>query len=51
MLLVGDTVELYVDDELVFNGGLDNTGNYLPGLFANNGSIEIDNLKVYGLWQ
>jgi len=49
MLLVGNTIELYINDELVFNSGLNNAGNYMPGLFANNGQIEVGNLKIYQL--
>ena len=49
MLLVGNTIELYINDELVFNSGLNNAGNYMTGLFANNGQIEVSNLKIYQL--
>lgn len=49
MLLVGNTIELYIDNEMVFNSGITNNGMNRTGLFANDGSIRVDNVKLYGL--
>lgn len=49
MLLIGNTIELYINDEMVFNSGIDNTGAYRAGLFVNDGKILVRNLALYGL--
>lgn len=49
MLLVGNTIELYINDELVFNSGIDNQGANRAGLFVNDGSIRVTELMLYGL--
>ncbi len=48
-ILMGNTLELYVNDELVFNTGLCNSGSYLPGIFANDGAMDVLNLKIFSL--
>jgi len=48
-ILMGNTIELYINDEFVFNSGLYNAGNYLSGIFANNGNIEICDLVLFKL--
>lgn len=49
VILIGNTIELYVNNELVFNSGLYNQGNYLPGIFANNGELEVQDLELFKL--
>lgn len=49
MLLMGNTIELYINDELVFNSSLHSSGNYLPGVFANDGTLDVLNLKLFRL--
>lgn len=49
VLLMGHTIELYINNELVFNSGLNNGGNYLPGIFANDGRLDVQNLRIYKL--
>jgi beta-fructofuranosidase len=49
MLLAGNTVELYINDEMVFNSGILNGGTNRAGLFVNDGSIWAENLELYGL--
>ncbi|MBL1411466.1 glycoside hydrolase family protein [Sphingobacterium faecale] len=50
MVLMGDTFELYINDELAFNSGLSNGKNYLAGLFANSGEITVRDIETYELW-
>ena len=49
MLLIGNTIELYINDEMVFNSGIANTGAYRAGLFVNDGTITIRNLALYSV--
>lgn len=49
MLLIGKTIELYINDELVFNSGIHNAGANRAGLFVNDGSIWIRELEFYSL--
>ncbi|MBQ8814252.1 MAG: hypothetical protein IJZ85_07150 [Lachnospiraceae bacterium] len=49
MLLLGNTIELYINDEFVFNSGIDNAGANRAGLFVNDGTIQINDLALYGL--
>ncbi|MDR2806429.1 MAG: hypothetical protein LBB85_12515 [Dysgonamonadaceae bacterium] len=37
------------NDEFVFNNGLNNPGSFRPGLFVNNGNIEMQNVEIYQL--
>lgn len=48
-ILMENVLELYINDELVFNSGLYNSGNYLPGLFANNGNLSVYDLDIFAL--
>ncbi len=45
VLLIGNTLEIYVNDEFVFNSGIKNTGGNHAGIFANNGTFEAVGLK------
>lgn len=47
VLLVGNTIEVYINNEIVFNSGINNAKNYYPGLFANNGTLSISSVKYY----
>ena len=49
LLLMGNTIEFYINDELVFNSSLYSSGNYLPGIFANDGTLDVLNLKLFRL--
>lgn len=49
MLLIGKTMELYINDELVFNSGIHNTGANRAGLFVNDGEVLIKDLVLYSL--
>lgn len=49
VILMGNTLELYLNGELVFNTGFVNTGRNRMGLFANNGTVTADNLTVWKL--
>ena len=49
MILLDKTIELYIDDELVFNSGVHNTGANRAGLFVNDGSIWVRELGFYSL--
>lgn len=49
LLLVGNTLELYINDELVFNTGLAGGGANRAGLFVNNGSITVQDMQLFGL--
>lgn len=49
VLLMGNTIEFYINDELVFNSSLYSSGNYLPGIFANDGTLDVLNLKLFRL--
>lgn len=49
MLLLDQTMELYINDELVFNSGIQNAGANRAGLFVNDGTILIKNLALYSL--
>ena len=47
VLLVGNTLELYINDEMVFNTGFTNAGRNRVGLFANNGTMNVSDLELY----
>jgi len=47
VLLVGNTLELYINDEMVFNTGFVNAGRNRAGLFANNGVMNVTDLELY----
>ena len=49
LLLVGNTLELYINDELVFNTGLAGGGANRAGLFVNNGRIVVEDMQLFGL--
>lgn len=49
MILLGKTIELYINDELVFNSGIHNAGANRAGLFVNDGSVWIRELGFYSL--
>lgn len=49
MLLIGNTVELYINGEFVFNSSIANTGRNHAGLFVNDGNISVKNLELYKL--
>lgn len=49
VLLVGNTLELYINDEFVFNTGFNNLGRNRAGLFANNGTVTITDSEYYKL--
>ncbi|GHU73871.1 hypothetical protein FACS189413_18540 [Bacteroidia bacterium] len=49
MLLAGNTIELYIDNELVFNSSINNAENFRPGLFVNDGDIEIKDVEIQKL--
>jgi predicted GH43/DUF377 family glycosyl hydrolase len=47
VLLVENTIELYINDEMVFNSVFTNAGRNHAGLFANNGTARISNLELF----
>lgn len=47
VLLVGNTIEVYINNEFVFNSGINNAKNYYPGIFANNGTMTVSDVKYY----
>lgn len=47
VLLVGNTVELYINGEMVFNSIFTNAGRNHAGLFANNGTMTVSDLALY----
>ena len=49
MLLIGNTVELYINGEFVFNSSIANTGRNHAGLFVNDGNISVKDLELYKL--
>lgn len=49
VLLMGNTLELYLNGELVFNTGVANLGRNRAGLFANNGSLTADGVSLWKL--
>ena len=49
MLLIGKTVELYINGEFVFNSSITNTGRNHAGIFANDGSMSVKDLELYKL--
>lgn len=49
MLLIDHTIELYINDELVFNSSIYNEGGYRTGLFVNDGTIVVNNLNLFAL--
>ena len=49
MLLVGNTIELYINGEFVFNSSITNTGRNHAGIFANDGSMSVKDLELYKL--
>ena len=49
MLLLGNTIELYINGEFVFNSSITNTGRNHAGIFANDGSMSVKDLELYKL--
>jgi len=49
MILMGRTVELYINDELIFNSAIQNGNINRAGLFVNDGIISVENLEFYEL--
>lgn len=47
VLLAGNSLELYINDELVFNTAFTNAGRNRAGLFANNGTLNVSDLELY----
>lgn len=47
VLLVANTLELYINDEMVFNSIFTNAGRNHAGLFANNGTMKVSNLELF----
>lgn len=47
MILAGNTIEVFINGEFVFNSAISNHGRNHAGLFVNDGSIQIDQLKLY----
>lgn len=48
-LFVGNTLELYINNELVFNSGVVGGGANRTGLFVNNGNITVKDMELFGL--
>ena len=47
MLLMGNTIELYINDELVFNSSLHKFGQlFAESVFANDGTLDVLNLEI-----
>lgn len=47
VILADNTVEVYVDDELVVNCGCQNPGESAVGLFADDGSVRAQDLHIW----
>lgn len=48
-ILIGNTIEMYIDDILAFEASLNAPDAYIPGIFANDGKLEADEIEIYTL--